>query len=287
MRAATTVALALSIVFFAPVAVATWRVDASAVPWIVASAALELVYFVFLVAAYSRSDVSLVYPIARGTAPVLVLFLGAFVGATVGVRQAVGVVLVGVGVILVRGVRGTADGRGVALALVIGVAIAGYTLVDNEGIEHAAAVPYLVLVLAPVAMLAVLHEAAAGRLGALADALGPGTVAAALASFGSYALVLAALALAPTGSRRRRAGVEHRVRRRAERRPTAGARRPGSASRRRARRARSRPRRRRVTKGGPRQRCYPSRTTFHLFGEMGASRPFFLRATRFFRRAAA
>ncbi len=168
VRAATTVALALSIVFFAPVAVATWRVDASAVPWIVASAALELVYFVLLVAAYSRSDVSLVYPIARGTAPVLVLSLGAIVGATVGVRQAVGVVLVGVGVILVRGLRGTADGRGVALALAIGVAIAGYTLVDNEGIEHAAAVPYLVLVLAPVATLAVLHEAAAGRLEALA-----------------------------------------------------------------------------------------------------------------------
>ena len=200
VRAATTVTLALSVVLFAPVAVGTWRVDASAVPWIVASAALELTYFVLLVAAYTRSDVSLVYPIARGTAPVLVLAVAAIVGATVGLWQAVGVVLVGIGVILVRGLRGPADSRGVVLALTIGGAIAGYTLVDNEGIEHAAAVPYLVLVLAPAASLAVLLELKTGRFESLREALGPRTVLASLASFGAYALVLAALALAPAAS---------------------------------------------------------------------------------------
>jgi drug/metabolite transporter (DMT)-like permease len=92
------------------------------------------------------------------------------------------------------------DGRGVALALVIGVTIACYTLVDKEGIEHAAAVPYLLLVLAPVAFLAVVLELKTGRLGTLREALGRRTVAASLASFGAYALVLAALALAPAAS---------------------------------------------------------------------------------------
>jgi drug/metabolite transporter (DMT)-like permease len=93
-----------------------------------------------------------------------------------------------------------ADSRGVALALVIGVTVAGYTLVDNEGIEHAAAIPYLVLVLTPAAILAVLHEVRAGRLGSLRQALGRRTVAASVASFSAYALVLAALALAPAAS---------------------------------------------------------------------------------------
>lgn len=130
----------------------------------------------------------------------LVLVLGAIVGATVGLWQALGVVLVGIGVILVRGLRVRADSRGVALALMIGVAVAGYTLVDNEGIEHAAAVPYLVLVLAPTALLAVLHEVRAGRFGSLRQALGRRTVAASVTSFGAYALVLAALALAPAAS---------------------------------------------------------------------------------------
>src|SRR5262245_60291959 len=136
VRAATTVTLAVGVVAFAPVAAATWDVDGAAVPWIAASAALELVYFLLLAAAYTRSDVGLVYPVARGVAPVLVLGGAAVVGAAVGVWQAVGVVLVGFGVLLVRGTGAHADRRGFALALTIAATIAGYTLVDNQGIEH-------------------------------------------------------------------------------------------------------------------------------------------------------
>ncbi len=149
---------------FAPFAAAGWRVEAAAIPWIVASALLELVYYFLLTAAYSRSDLSLVYPIARGVAPVLVLVGATVAGVTLGPWQALGVVLVGGGVLLVRGLRGPVDGRGVALALVIAGTIAGYTLVDNEGIEHASAIAYLELVLLPVAVVAVLAHAATGRL---------------------------------------------------------------------------------------------------------------------------
>src|SRR4029078_3561652 len=73
VQAATTVALVLSTVLFAPVAAATWDVRAAALPWVPASAGLEVVYFALLTTAYGRSDVSLVYPVARGSAPVLVL----------------------------------------------------------------------------------------------------------------------------------------------------------------------------------------------------------------------
>ena len=96
----------------------------SAVPWIVASATLELAYFLLLTAAYQRSDLSLVYPIARGSAPVLVLAGATLVGVAFGVLQAIGIVLVGAGVVLVRGLRGPVDGRGV-------VARAGYRRDDR------------------------------------------------------------------------------------------------------------------------------------------------------------
>jgi drug/metabolite transporter (DMT)-like permease len=200
VRAATTVTLTLSVLLFAPVALATWKVQVAALPWVGASATLELAYFALLVGAYTRSDVSLVYPVARGSAPVLVLLLGSLAGATVGPWQSLGVILVGVGVILVRGASDRADKRGLALALAIGLCIAGYTLVDKRGIEHAAAIPYLELVLVPVALSALTIEVVTGRLGALRSEVSRGTVAAALASFGAYALVLTALALAPAAA---------------------------------------------------------------------------------------
>jgi drug/metabolite transporter (DMT)-like permease len=200
VQAATTVVLALSVALFAPVAAATWRVEADALPWIAASALLELAYFVLLATAYGRSDLSMVYPVARGAAPVLVLVGATLAGAALGVAQALGVLLVGGGVLLVRGLRPDGDSRGVVLALVIAVTIAGYTLVDKEGIEHAAPVPYLVLVLLPVALVALAWQLAAGKRNELLGQVGVAAAAAALASFGAYALVLAALSLAPAAA---------------------------------------------------------------------------------------
>lgn len=200
VRAATTVALVVGVIVFAPFAAIGWRVEAAAIPWIVASALLELVYYVLLTAAYSRSDLSLVYPIARGVAPVLVLVGASLAGVTLGPWQALGVVLVGGGVLLVRGLGGQVDGRGVALALVIAGTIAGYTLVDNEGVEHASAIAYLELVLLPVAVAAVLAHAATGGLGRVRAEIGWAAIAAGITSFVAYALALAALSLAPAAA---------------------------------------------------------------------------------------
>ncbi len=111
VRAATTVALVVGVIAFAPFAVVGWRVETAAIPWIVASVLLELVYFFLLTAAYSRSDLSLVYPIARGVAPVLVLVGATLAGATLGPWQAFGVVLVGGGVLLVRASAGVSTGK--------------------------------------------------------------------------------------------------------------------------------------------------------------------------------
>jgi drug/metabolite transporter (DMT)-like permease len=196
VRAATTVALLVSVVLFAPVAAVTWDVEAEAVPWIALSSALEIVYLILLAAAYGRSDVSLVYPIARGVAPVLVLVAAAVTGAALGVWQALGVLAVAVGVVLVRGVGGPVDTRGVALGLAIAATIAGYTLADDRGIEHASAIAYLELVLLPVALVAIAWFAVAGNLPRLRAQVGIQAVAVGVVSFVTYALVLAALALA-------------------------------------------------------------------------------------------
>ena len=128
-EAAVALMLLIGVIAFAPVAALTWRVETDAVPYIVASAVLELGYFAFLAAAYRAADVGLVYPVARGSAPVLALF-GAVVilGNSTSTGQILGVAAVTIGILLVCGVGvadATSDRRGVALALATAVFIAG------------------------------------------------------------------------------------------------------------------------------------------------------------------
>jgi drug/metabolite transporter (DMT)-like permease len=196
VEARTAVVLGLSLLLFAPVAAATWSVSWAVAPYVAASAALEGLYFALLVAAYRRRELSVVYPVARGSAPLLVLLGTAIVlGRHVSAAAAAGVCLVAVGVLLVRGIGRRTEG--VLVALAIGCAIAGYTLVDKEGLRHAASLPYLELVMLPVGLVALPVVAARRGVRALRAELGPGTVVTAAASFGAYALVLAALRLAP------------------------------------------------------------------------------------------
>lgn len=200
-EATTAIVLAVGVVVFAPVAALTWRVDGAAVPWIAASAALELVYFILLAIAYRDSDVSLVYPIARGTAPVLVLLGGILIaGNGTSAGQAAGVCAVALGVVLVRGIGGEPDARGVAFALAIGVCIAGYTLVDKSGIRHAGPIPYLELVLLPATAIYLPFTIARRGAAAVREALTPLTAGVAVLLFVTYLLILAALRLAPAAS---------------------------------------------------------------------------------------
>jgi drug/metabolite transporter (DMT)-like permease len=188
--------LGLSVLLFAPVAAATWSVSWAVAPYVAGSAAFEGLYFGLLVAAYKRRELSVVYPVARGSAPLLVLLGTAVVlGRHVSTGAAVGVCLVGLGVLLVRGV--TRGAEGVLIALAIGCMIAGYTLVDKDGLHHAAALPYLELVLAPVALVAVPIVLMRRGAATLRAQLTAATVVVAAGSFGAYALVLAALRLAP------------------------------------------------------------------------------------------
>jgi multidrug transporter EmrE-like cation transporter len=146
-RAATAGALALVAAVSLPAAVLTWDVDAAALPYLVASISLEIAYFVLLAAAYARADLGIVYPIARGSAPVLVLAAAAVLGrGDPSAVQVAGVVLVAGGVLALRGGATPAAAREMGLALAVGATIAGYVLADDAGLDHAATIPYLCLV---------------------------------------------------------------------------------------------------------------------------------------------
>ena len=190
--AALGLALGASLVVAAPFAVVTWGIEREAIPWLVASAVLEFAYFFTLTAAYRRSELSLVYPLARGGAPVLVLLGALATGVVPTGWEAAGVLAVAAGVLLVRGIRG-GDRLGVLLGLLIAAQIAAYTLVDAEGIQYANPVPYLLLALVPTAVGAAL---VCGR-GRLRRELRPAAVLAGCGGFLAYVLVLAALQLAP------------------------------------------------------------------------------------------
>src|SRR3954447_3552982 len=184
-QAATAVGMCVGCVLFAPALAGD--VSSGVWPYVVASSALELAYFALLALAYSKFELSAVYPLARGSAPVFVLVVG---GVSLAL-QAVGVVLVACGVLLVRGLR-RGDWEETFLALAIGASIAGYTLVDKHGLRYADPLPYLELVLLVPAV------AYAGWIGRarLRAAVGWRPALAGLGMFGAYGLTLAALRLA-------------------------------------------------------------------------------------------
>lgn len=200
IQSATAVALVTAEVVFAPVAVALWRVEPGVWPWLAASGLLQLLYFGLLTAAYARAPLSVVYPIARGGAPVLVLLVSVLaLGHPTSAGQVAGVFTVVAGVLLVRGVHAS-SATGVAFGVAIAACIAAYTLVDSHGIRYSAPVPYLEL---SMVLPTIVFTAAVVRLrgvAAVRSAVGPASLTAGVSTFVAYAFVLAALELASAAS---------------------------------------------------------------------------------------
>ena len=199
--ATTAVALIAGVLVFAPVAVIGWDAQREVWPFLVVTSLLQLTYFVLLATAYGRAELSFVYPIARGAAPVLVLLAGVVVlGYSASATQVGGVALVVLGVLLVRGLRAPSTATDLALALAIGVCIASYTLLDQLGIRYASPVVYqeLSMILPTVGFVA-LTLVRRGRT-PIRAAFGLPAVAAGIFAWSAYVLVLAALSRAPAAS---------------------------------------------------------------------------------------
>jgi drug/metabolite transporter (DMT)-like permease len=114
---------------------------APAWPWIAASMVFHLGYFVGLSEAYRTGDMGQVYPIARGTAPLMTALASTFlIGEDIGVRGWLGILVLVSGVFLLsmRGGRDLHfDKRAVAFALFTAVTICGYSVVDGSGARAA------------------------------------------------------------------------------------------------------------------------------------------------------
>jgi drug/metabolite transporter (DMT)-like permease len=111
---------------------------AAAWPWIVASTVIHLFYFAALVEAYRTGDLGHVYPIARGSAPLMTAAASVFfVGERLSWLSWSGIVLLAAGVLLlsVRGSRELThvDKRAVGFALLTALTICAYSVVDGVG----------------------------------------------------------------------------------------------------------------------------------------------------------
>ncbi len=133
-------AVSLSAGISLPVFAAVWfwqgRPGLAPLGWVIAmgSAALELLYFIALSTAYRRGELSVVYPIARGTAPLLAVGVGlVLLGERLHVVAAVGVFCLLAGIWAVR--RPSPAGAALIPALMTGVLIAAYSSLDRIGVR--------------------------------------------------------------------------------------------------------------------------------------------------------
>jgi drug/metabolite transporter (DMT)-like permease len=200
VESATVVALVTAVIGFAPIAVVTWKAEPGLWKFVLASGLLELVYFAMLATAYRLAPLSVVYPVARGGAPVVVLLISViFLGYETSARQVAAVALIVAGILLVRGF-GHANAAGLAFGVAIACTIASYTLVDKHGITHSSPITYLVLtMLIPVAGYGSVVTAVKGGE-AVRAAITPAACIAGITSFIAYALTLAALERASAAS---------------------------------------------------------------------------------------
>ena len=169
------------------------------------SGALHLGYFVVLQRGYAVGDLSLVYPLARGTGPLLAT-VGAVVllGERPGVVAVSGILLITLGVFLLTrepgGFRGPGLGMGVVYGLLTGVFIAAYTLWDKQAVSALLIPPLLqswATTLVTVALLTPLAVRRRKEVLSLWRAHKPEVLGIAVLSPLSYILVLTALVFTP------------------------------------------------------------------------------------------
>lgn len=110
-------------------------------PFIAASTVLQIGYYLLVARTYRLADMSLAYPLMRGSAPLLVALLSVvWVGEPLVPGQWFGITVLCVGILSMAGAaRRDMNGASALLPLVNAVVIAGYTLIDGVGVRRSAA----------------------------------------------------------------------------------------------------------------------------------------------------
>lgn len=136
---ATTILMSIGAALVGVVMLAFTGLPATAAwPWVIASVLIHLVYFAALIESYAAGDMGLVYPLARGSAPLMTATAAAvLLEEHLGLLGWVGIAVLAAGVLLLslRGRRDLAhlDRRAIFFALLTAVTICAYTLVDGIG----------------------------------------------------------------------------------------------------------------------------------------------------------
>jgi drug/metabolite transporter (DMT)-like permease len=204
-------ALATSLVAIAsgvvavPFVLVTGLPNAAAWPYVVASVIIHIGYYVALAEAYRHGDLGQVYPIARGSAPLVTAILAtALLGETLGLFSWAGVIVLAAGILVlaVRGGRAARlfDLRSVGFALLTSVTITAYTLVDGMGARvagSAAAYSAWLFLMSGVVMTVYGYWRVGRSLGGHLAANWPTALGGAVLSTAAYAIAIWAMTVAP------------------------------------------------------------------------------------------
>ncbi len=178
-----------------PPAVESW-------PYIGLSIVIHSAYYYLLIRSYDVGDLSHAYPLARGSAPLLVAGGAAlFAGEMLGLGEFVGVAVICAGIfsLMLSGRSGWRhDPRSILYPLATGVAIAAYTVTDGIGVRLSGSPPgyigwLFILEAAPITLFALARRRVKAFV-FLRDDWKPTLIGGAL-SFGAYALVIWAMSL--------------------------------------------------------------------------------------------
>jgi drug/metabolite transporter (DMT)-like permease len=203
---ATTVAISIGAAVVSLVFVPVVGLPAPAAwPWVVASVAIHLLYFAGLIESYRWGDMSQVYPIARGSAPLMTAAVTTtFIHEHLALGGWLGIALVVAGVLLLslRGGRDLAklDRRAVGFALFTAVTICAYSVVDGVGARQAGSAnaysAALFVGIGPVMALYALARNGRAAIAAAARLWGTGLAGGTL-QLGSYGIAIWAMTVAP------------------------------------------------------------------------------------------
>lgn len=189
--------ITLPLLFLVPVP------GAAAWPYILLSSGLQVGYSLFLVAAYRQGQLGQVYPIVRGTVPLLVTLGGfLFFGEVLGPWQTLGVLLIATGIMSLSLGKTRAATSSILFALTTGLIIACYSTVDSRGVKLVELpVAYALWVLFLFGIMITIAFAVTRR-GLALDLQSPLTWKAAgggVVAMLAYGLVVVAYAYAPAG----------------------------------------------------------------------------------------
>lgn len=196
-------------IFAIPIAILLYvfGFDRAALPYMLVSGCLHIAYFALLATAYRTSELGLAYPVARGTGVLLIPFFGVLLFNEAPTLVAwLGIAVLATGLIWLhegafRSAYRHQGWRGVVSwwALGTGIVIATYSLVDSRGVKHLnPAIYYYGANLLAFAGLSLVFLARGQRARLQCVLQAPkGPVLAAIGSFLTYTIVLAATKIAP------------------------------------------------------------------------------------------